>query len=370
MHKILITGATGFVGSALAASLLADDHQVVALSRNDPGGQRTRAAVDGAANGFGLALRPAQWNRLSIVEVDFRALEQTLPLHAFDGVTAVWNVAAEMAYSLKKVLDSVGQNVIASSMLYKLAAQHAPDCRRFYHVSTAYTAGMDNDVAREEINFTPRLINSYQLSKWMAEIALVQAHKERALPLTIVRPTIVIGHEQTGWSSGASFGMFLLAAAVLYGKQAGVGHLTLDLEREVQPNLVCIDTVVRRAMALLKSESPDRQATEIFNCIGDEAARMTDVVTQLQIKTGVQISFGTPVSETDARINAVFERNKEFANGRWSFQADRLKQVLGTAYGPATMSQDIIGRSLLHYMAYQIAVAKAKAEAGAQSNAA
>ena len=39
MKTILLTGGTGFVGSALAAELLSRGHSVLALSRNDPDGQ-------------------------------------------------------------------------------------------------------------------------------------------------------------------------------------------------------------------------------------------------------------------------------------------------------------------------------------------
>ncbi len=38
--KVLITGATGFIGRALVASLLADGHAVVALTRNPLDGAR------------------------------------------------------------------------------------------------------------------------------------------------------------------------------------------------------------------------------------------------------------------------------------------------------------------------------------------
>jgi nucleoside-diphosphate-sugar epimerase len=360
MTKVLITGATGFVGSALTASLLAEGGRVVALSRSDPTGVRTRAAVEKAAEGFGLALSPEQWRGLSVVEVDFRDLERTLEPGVFEGVTDVWNVAAEMAYSIRKILEAVDQNVVATSVLYRLTERHARDCRRFYHVSTAYTAGIGAEEAREVINFTPKLVNSYQLSKWMAEVALLQQQKERGLPLTILRPSIIIGHERSGWSSGASFGMFLLAEAVLYGKQEGAEHLLLDLEPEAQPNLVCIDTVIRRVLALMKAESPSRQPAEIFNCIGDECVRTADVVEQLERVIGVRVSFGAPVNKTDARINAAFERNRPFANARWNFHADHLKQVLGEAYGPAGMSQELIGRSVTYYVARRIAEAKAE----------
>jgi len=364
MNKILVTGATGFVGSSLVAGLLAEGHRVLALSRNDPGGQRTRTAIEKAASGFGLAPGALPWSRLSIVEVDFRALEQTLPPQVFAGVTLIWNVAAEMTYAIKKILDSVNQNVIASSMLYKLASQHAPDCRRFYHMSTAYSAGFGNYDAREEVNFTPGLINSYQLSKWVAEVALLHSHQERGLPLTIFRPSIVIGHERTGWSSGTSFGMFQLAQAVLYGKKAGSAHVTFDLDPGSAPNLVCVDTVVRRALALTKVDAPTRRPTEIFHCVADESVTMGELMATIQAKVGVSVSFGLPVTEVDAQINAVFERNKHFANGRWIFRTERLQEVLGKDYGFITMTQEIIGRSVVHYLAHE------EAKAGERSNAA
>ncbi|HEU4730861.1 MAG TPA: SDR family oxidoreductase [Kofleriaceae bacterium] len=368
MTKILVTGATGFVGSALTANLLAADKRVVALSRNDPTGQRTRTAIEKAAAGFGITLGPVHWSRLSTVEVDFRALDQTLSPQVFEGVTVVWNVAAEMTYAIKKILDSVSQNVIASSMLYKLASQHARDCRRFYHVSTAYAAGFGKDEAREEVNFTPGLVNSYQLSKWVAEVALLHSQNDRGLPLTIFRPSIVIGHEQTGWSTGVSFGAFLLAAAVLYGKQAGASHLAFDLHPDGMPNLVCVDTVIRRAMALTNIEGPSRRPAEIFHCVNDHSTTLADLVGTIADTVGVPVSFGPPVCETDHQINAVFERNKQFANGRWTFHTERIEQVLGDAYGPVAMNREIIGRSMSHYLAHQAAEAKAKAEE--RSNAA
>jgi nucleoside-diphosphate-sugar epimerase len=368
MNKILVTGATGFVGSALVANLLAEDNRVVALSRNDPTGQRTRTAVEKAAAGLGLALGPIHGSRLSTVEVDFRALDETVPPQVFEGVTAVWNVAAEMSYGIKKILDSVNQNVIASSMLYKLASQHARDCRRFYQMSTAYAAGFGRDDAPEEVNFTPGLINSYQLSQWVAEVALLHSQPERGLPLTIFRPSIVIGHETTGWSTGVSFGAFLLAAAVLYGKQAGAARLSFDLEPDGMPNLICVDTVIRRALALTRLEGPSRRPAEIFHCVTDHGTTLADLLETISDKAGVPVSFGPPSSETDQQINAVFERNKHFANGRWKFHTKRLQEALGEAYGPVAMTREIIGRSMIHYLAHQAAEAKAKAEE--RSNAA
>ena len=48
-NKVLLTGATGFVGSALAAGFLAKSIPVLVLSRNDPGGVRTATPILEAA---------------------------------------------------------------------------------------------------------------------------------------------------------------------------------------------------------------------------------------------------------------------------------------------------------------------------------
>src|SRR6218665_177721 len=353
MKTILVTGATGFLGSALTANWLAEGTRVKALSRNDPGGNRVRAAVEKAARGFGLLLNDAQWALLSTEQVDFRNLQGTLDPRALVDVTHVWNVAAEMSYSLKKILPAVDQNVVASSSLYDLTARYARQCQRFYHVSTAYTAGFGIEEVRETLNFTPRLVNAYKLRKWIAEVCLFQHHQEKALPLTIFRPSAVIGHQDTGWSTGASFGLFSLAEGILYGKRKAVDRIHLDLKGDSRLNLVCIDTVVRRARALLAAEE-HRQRTEIFNCIGDEDFRVDESLEPVWTQLGMSVEFGPPQHEVDAELHRIIEKNKAFADRTWHFHADQLKKVLGAAYVPQPMNQDIVRRSLTHFLAHRL----------------
>ncbi|WP_095982013.1 NAD-dependent epimerase/dehydratase family protein [Melittangium boletus] len=353
MKTILVTGATGFLGSALTANLLAEGTRVKTLSRNDPGGDRVRAAVEKAARGFGLLLNDAHWALLSTAQVDFRDLEGTLAPRVLEDVTHVWNVAAEMSYSLKKILPAVDQNVVASSSLYDLAARHARQCQRFYHVSTAYTAGFGIEDVRETLHFTPRLVNAYQLSKWIAEVCLIQHHQEKALPLTIFRPSAVIGHRDTGWSTGVSFGLFSLAEGILYGKRKAVERIRLDLRGDSRLNLVCIDTVVSRARALLEA-AEHRQPTEIFNCVGDEDFRVDESLEPAWIQLGMRVEFGPPQHEVDAELHRIIEKNKVFADTTWRFHSDQLKKVLGAAYVPQPMTQDIVRRSITHFLAHRL----------------
>lgn len=353
MKTILVTGTTGFLGSSLVANLLMAGMRVKALSRKDPGGGRTRAAVEVAARGFGLPLGAEQRARLSVVEVDFEDLEGTLDSRVFDEVTDVWNVAAEMSYSTRKVLQSVGQNVVASCKLYALAARHARQCQRFYHVSTAYVSGVACPEAREQLHLTPKLINAYQLSKWMAELNLTQHQRELGLPLTLFRPSIIIGHQETGWSSGAPFGMFSLAEVLLGGKRMGAEPLCLDVRGDLPQDLVCIDTVVERARALLMAQA-HREPVEIFHCSADERLSLAEAIEPARLHLGLNVEFGPPRTPVDVEINRLFEGNKPFANVAWTFHADRLKRVLGAAYVPRTTHMGIIRRSMRHYLSQRL----------------
>jgi nucleoside-diphosphate-sugar epimerase len=357
LKTILLTGATGFLGSALAANLLAEGARVKTLSRNDPTGSRVRAAIERAARGFGLPLQEAHWARLCPVEVDFRNLPGTLAPEVLADVTHVWNAAAEMSYSLKKILQAVEQNVVATSTLYGLTAQHAPHCQRFYHVSTAYTAGFGVDEVRETVHLAPKLINAYQLSKWTAETSLLQHHREQArhLPVTLFRPSVVIGHQHTGWSTGVSFGLFCLAEGLLHAKRREAHQVRLDLNGQARLNLVCIDTVVRRALALLEAPT-HRQPEEIFHCVGDDTFALAEALAATGDLLGLSVAFGPSPLAVDAEIHRLIEKNKPFADATWHFHADRLRRVLGEAYGPHTLNRDIVHRSLAHFLAHRLQV--------------
>ncbi|RBH49078.1 epimerase, partial [Pseudomonas sp. MWU13-2860] len=152
MHQILISGATGFVGGALAANFLARGARVLALSRNDPDGMRTINAVVAAAKGCGLDIRGALESHLDVLNGDFAQREEGLDGGEMAGGAEGWHVAAEMSYSSHKLLQSIATNVGNSTRLYEAVRRHAPACGRCYCVSTADVAGMAGGLVKEELH--------------------------------------------------------------------------------------------------------------------------------------------------------------------------------------------------------------------------
>jgi nucleoside-diphosphate-sugar epimerase len=209
--------------------------------------------------------------------------------------------------------------------------------------------------ALEQLHPMPRILNAYQLSKWMAEFHLAHHQRAQGLPLTLFRPSIVIGHRETGWSSGAPFGMFSLVELVLGARRLHAEPLQIDVRAERQPDLVCVDTVVERARDLLLART-HREPVEILHCVAETRLPMAEALQPASTHLGVSLGFGPPRSPVDARLDRLFEGNKPFADWTWTFRSERLQEVLGSAYVPRPLDVDIVSRSTCHYLSQRLQV--------------
>lgn len=377
--QILITGATGFLGSSLAARFLTEarvpNQNVLALSRNDPNGERTLAAIENAADGFRITL-PRDWrSRVTVIECDFSSIENFEALLArsgikkhFSKITDVWNCAAQMSYSPKKLSASVLQNVGITTTLYRHIQKHSPACRRFYHVSTAYTAGMKGGDVSEELHTHPLLINGYQTSKWGAELALSHlASTDAALPVTIFRPTIIMGHRETGWSNGHPFGFYMFLEALKRAKQAGAACIRIDVDPEQNPNVISVDEVVGAAIALCgrgksRQSEPNGSTTplEIFhiaNRVNRSSFTTRNLVNTMAEAVGVQVKYEKPLTYIDRQIDKGIAWNREFASTTWNFKIEKLEAVLAaqkTQFCEKPLTQQEVRRACDHYLRAQV----------------
>ena len=80
----------------------------------------------------------------------------------------------------------------------KLAQDHG-GLERYGHVSTAYVAGThEGRFAERDLDVGQAFNNSYEQSKFEAE-QLVRSRSD--LPITIMRPSIVVGDRRSGWTA-------------------------------------------------------------------------------------------------------------------------------------------------------------------------
>ena len=197
-HYVFLTGATGFVGMETLARLLErPGREVVALIRaDDNAGAHDRLedvlgrlglghesgrvhAVAGDVTQDGLGLAPDEREAIAA------------------RVDAVVHCAASVSFALP-LPESREINVEGTRRVLELALE-APELERFVHVSTAYVAGTyPGEFGEDEHDRGQDFRNAYEQSKWEAE-GVVRAAD--GLPLTVVRPSIVVGDSETGWTA-------------------------------------------------------------------------------------------------------------------------------------------------------------------------
>jgi nucleoside-diphosphate-sugar epimerase len=189
--KIALTGATGYTGSRLLGALLARGHEVRALAR--PSSRRPRDA-------------PA----LAWVEGDLR--EQTAAGRLVDGTQAVLHVAA--VYRTAGHPDAYYRDVNVGGTDHLLEAAARAGVRRFVHTSTVGVHGnVERPPADESAPIAPGDI--YQATKAEAEARALAFHRERGVPVVVVRPGAIYGPGETR--------LLKLFRAIARGRYAIVG---------------------------------------------------------------------------------------------------------------------------------------------------
>jgi nucleoside-diphosphate-sugar epimerase len=194
--RILLTGATGFLGSHLASRFLIDGQAVSVLAR----GSKTASArerVETVLQDIGSAPQA----RLAVFEGDISLPDFGLSETDFNQLVSstdeVWHCAASLSFLPEDREEIFKMNVGGMRNVLDLVDRIRG--RRLHHVSTAYIAGNRSDLAMEnEINVGQTFKNPYEESKCEAELIVADAHRQGKAVATVYRPSIVIGDSTSG----------------------------------------------------------------------------------------------------------------------------------------------------------------------------
>lgn len=170
----LLTGATGFVGAALARLLCAEGWNLRVLSRKN----------SDRSNLAGL--------NVTIAEGDLTNADS---LHAaVQGCDALFHVAADYRIWVPDPMAMHRANVIGTRTL--LEAAQAAGVRRMVYTSSVATLGLNSDGTPADEN-TPSslatMVGTYKKSKYLAEQEVHKLIAARQLPCVIVNPSTPIG---------------------------------------------------------------------------------------------------------------------------------------------------------------------------------
>lgn len=166
--RVLVTGATGFVGAALLKRFTADDWEVVPAVRSPVGLQR------------------------EMVVGNFEGSTNWLP--ALSGCDAIIHLAARVHAMHDTAVDLLAlyraTNTAATLNLARQATEAG--VRRFVFVSSIKVNGEGRDAAYR-VTDTPSPEDPYAISKWEAEQGLWRIAQETGLEVVVMRPPLVYG---------------------------------------------------------------------------------------------------------------------------------------------------------------------------------
>ncbi len=174
MSKILITGGTGFVGSALVRELLADGHEVRILLRE----------TSDTRNIDGLDLERV-YGDIRDKESVRAALKGCDVLYHAAALYATWVPDSRVLYEI---------NVEGTKNVLRAALEAGVE--RVIYTSTGGTVGKteDGSLPNEDTPFNLWDVSGHYIrSKYLAEVEALKICREEGLPLVVVNPTILIG---------------------------------------------------------------------------------------------------------------------------------------------------------------------------------
>src|SRR5712691_5575686 len=167
----VVTGATGFLGSALVTELVRRQQLVRILVRDEKKARQQ----------FGDAVSISPGDITDTVQVQ----------RAVDGATTIYHLAGRL-YHPSVPTELYHQTHVEGTRILLEACREQSQIQRIVHCSTTGVHGVTgNTPAAENAPYAPT--NPYEVTKLESELLALKFHHEYGLPVSVVRPGLVYG---------------------------------------------------------------------------------------------------------------------------------------------------------------------------------
>jgi UDP-glucuronate 4-epimerase len=272
-HRILVTGAAGFVGSFVAARLAAMGHQVVGCDNfndyYDPRLKQDRVAALLAP--AGIACHTVELSDVAQVEALFAREQPTLVVHLA--------AQAGVRYSLENPAAYVQSNLVAFGNMLEACRQHAIEHLLYASSSSVYGANAKVPFSEDDQVDAP--VSLYAATKKSNELMAHSYSHLFKLPATGLRFFTVYGP----WGR-PDMAYFSFAEKMMRGDTIPVfaeGLLTRDF--------TYIDDIVEGVVRLLFKPTPGTATSaphSVFNIGNHNPVRVLEFIETLESVMGMQ----------------------------------------------------------------------------------
>jgi len=193
---IALTGATGFLGSHLMASMLSKGYRIIVLGRPSKE-ENLQGRISKLLKWFGIEKLAGQ---LEFIEIDFLKPLLGIPVPEYEKLCEkteqIIHCASDTSFTERKREAVFKSNVTSLEGILEFAVN--ANVSFFHYISTAYVAGANVTICKESLSSSTDFVNVYEESKAMAENTIAAFCKKNSIPFTLIRPSVVYGDSNTG----------------------------------------------------------------------------------------------------------------------------------------------------------------------------
>ena len=240
MNRILVTGATGFLGKYLVKQLLADGFEVLALGRNEEAGRKLEA--------MGAVFCKGDFTDKKDCKAYFEGVDYVIHAGALSTVWGKWE-------------DFYNINVKGTQNVCELSLENKVK-RMIYVSSPSIYSGKQHRFDIKETEFdSGNEFNYYIKSKIMSE-TIIQDFNEKGLYTVVIRPRGLIGIGDTS----------LIPRILKANDKIGI---PLFNKGENYVDITCVENVAYALSLCIKAENVNG---EVFNISNGEPMQFKNIL--------------------------------------------------------------------------------------------
>ena len=380
---ILVTGSTGFLGSAITQRLLVYGYKLRLLIR--------KRGIDFSQNSFGMeclikeliqgfqvneysqeqcrelgewsnndkSLKELFSSNVEVIEGDITSsslgLENQEYKRLCNEVDEVFHCAAVTHFEMQGADEHVAVNIKGTENVLQFT--NTGKQKRLHYISTAYVAGKQSGmICEKEMVNEPIFNNEYERSKFVAEQLVIEYAKNNDIPYTIYRPGIIVGDSKTG--ATCKFDNLYLFVKVLFNiKNSFIKNKSDDLDNvtvrvpgdpDALINLVPIDYVADAIVAILNKRESIGGIYHITNPNPPKLCELRDLVMELLEINGMHVKIDKELKKQNLNtVEQLFLRQTKtyysYLYSKLRFDDSRTQEILnGTDIICPVMTKELV----------------------------
>jgi thioester reductase-like protein len=355
----LVTGSTGFLGSAITRRLLVSGYRLRLLIRKRDNRALTasfgcegtfkdlilgnqleeylpeQGSMANVRTGLDESLYNLFLSNVEIIEGNITSRDLGLEEEEYKRlcceVDEVFHCAAATHFENQRADELVTVNVKGTENMLQFADSGKQ--KRFHYVSTAYVAGKQNGIVyeNEPVDEEPLFNNEYERSKFIAEQVVIKYAKSNEIPYTIYRPSIIVGESETG--ATCKFDNLYTFMKVLFNIQnsfinhesEGLNDITVRVPGipDALINLVPVDYVADAIVAILKAKESINNFFHITNPNPPDLSELRDLLMPVLGIEGINVKIDGQMEHK--RLSAIERLFLRHTRTYYSYLFSRLR---------------------------------------------